>query len=833
MLITVLSPAAIAQDGFDCLEELWMLEENTDRLVRLTINTSNNAIQIVNFIEDAGLLIDAIAFNSQDGFLYGINQAGHELYRIFPSGQIEFVTKLDLNASLSYESMVFDATGNLLYLVGSANQLDRSFDIVNMQDFSVEQSINITGNIYSSDYAVDPFTGLLWGLNKLDGFIFSFDLELLELKAVSAPRSTNAFQGVYFDSFGTLYSFGSSANGIASALFRIDKSSGLESLLATGPQSFIRDFANCPYRADVWLKASPRISFPCNEIEYTCYISNSSSSDLENLKLSTQLDPGFRIIEIKNENISGMFSNSASEILIDNLRLESGIDSFKFKVEVDDIDAGRYQARSEMTGLPERLGFSDLSDNPETVRQSDATFVEIRRIDADSVFIGYFFCQDNPAILDGSAYGTDLEWQNGSSAPTIEVDDSGIYILEALSGCETTYVIFEVTIARCPFNIEVSHLMEPDTSFPCSMIEMQFIIENDTGNDYEKIDFVDTLPKGFIFEEVLKNPYGGNLELIPDEGIVNIRDMRMFDGIDTIIFSIFIDDVDPGTYRNRAVVSNFPTDLGYFRFSDFPYSPELDSTSMTVLGVAADSNYVDAIICPGESLTLDGSEFGFEYLWENGSTENRIEVYEPGIYELQIFSGCEVSYVFYNVEEGDEIAIEFETENLTILLGDSIQLFPEIYSENGIVELEWYDPQDTTVSCIDCLNPYIRPYFDNQYTLHGSNQICTDSVSIDVFVDKTRRIYAANIFTPGSYDGQDVFTLQTSDYAYVEEISIINRWGIEVYRGGKFFIGDPDEYWDGWNGNEAAESGVYLWTARIRFLDGVSEIFTGSLSLLK
>jgi len=69
-LVCSLVDALYSQNRFECTTDLWMLEEGSDRLVTMRINPANSSIQIQSFIDDTGGLIDAIAFNREDGLLW-------------------------------------------------------------------------------------------------------------------------------------------------------------------------------------------------------------------------------------------------------------------------------------------------------------------------------------------------------------------------------------------------------------------------------------------------------------------------------------------------------------------------------------------------------------------------------------------------------------------------------------------------------------------------------------------------------------------------------------------------------------------------------------------
>jgi hypothetical protein len=822
-----------SQEYFNCSDEVWMLEQDSERLVRFRINPSNNAIQINEFITDVQGRVDAIAFNHKEGLLYGINESTHELYSIDANGTFELITQLDIDPLLKYKVLVFDLNADRLITVGSLNELDRSIEFIDLNNSFDVQRINLNGNLYISDYAMDPGTGILYGYNQLDETVVFFDIDQLEFGSITVAQPGNAYQGLYFNPFGELLAFGSTAFGVSSALFRINAPGEVETRLSTGPESYMRDFAHCSYRVDMTLSVDPKFSFPCNEVEFECRIANSTGAQLQALDYFLELPFGFSIIDLEGDDLNGQLDIDNNRLFLNDFDLETEVIKLSILAEVPDLDAGVYDSRSTIAGLPVFYGQSLLSDNPATIRQDDPTQFEIRRMDEDSLFISLFYCRDDPAILDGLEFGTDLRWWDGSAVGSRTVEASGIYELEVLSGCSSFVVIFDVTIASCPFNIELNHTIEPDTIFPCSEVELNFIIENDTGNEYNGIEFSNQLPDYFEFVSVIKNPYGGQIVEPDSDNLLMINDMFVYDGIDTLSFLVRVGDIEPGRYGNRATISNFPSNLGSIRISDFPGTPALDSTNLVVQGVISDTSYIEKFLCKSSSLVLDGSSFGFDFEWEDGSTDSQLEVNRLGSYELNVFSGCDVSYVFFNVLPADEIDLSISQNQYEIILGDSLLLEPGVISENGVINFQWSDSQDTTMSCMDCLSPYVRPFFDNSYRLRVDNGLCLDSLEIIVNVDKTRRIYAPNIFAPETFGENAYYYLQSPDYAVIEELTIVNRWGNIVYQAQEYDINDIEYRWDGYTSDGNAPAGVYYWKARIRFLDGITEDFVGSLSLVR
>lgn len=258
----------------------------------------------------------------------------------------------------------------------------------------------------------------------------------------------------------------------------------------------------------------------------------------------------------------------------------------------------------------------------------------------------------------------------------------------------------------------------------------------------------------------------------------------------------------------------------------------MDTTPVSVLGVENDSLILDRIICPGADLVLDASTFGSEFLWGDGSTDAQLIVESEGNYDLVVFNGCEPSYVFFKVKLGKNITIE-APNHFDIHLGESVVLEPIILNEGVELTTLWEDPTENSLSCLNCMITEANPLFHTSYLFKASNEDCIDSTYFKVFVDNSRRIFAPNVFSP-NFDGlNDYFFLQSPDFGIIHSFKIFNRWGDLVFKSTTSLMNDHSGGWDGKIGTNKAQEGVYLWEAEIKFLDGLTEIFYGDVSILK
>ena len=519
-------------------------------------------------------------------------------------------------------------------------------------------------------------------------------------------------------------------------------------------------------------------------------------------------------------------------MIINDLTISQGVDSIVLLVEVEDIPGGDYKSQAVLRNLPDNLGNIRVSDDPESVIEYDSTTLEVNRIDEDSLFFTRFLCLGESVLLDGSAYGNNILWNTGSTNPNLYVSHQGNYVLEAVSGCQTVVISYDVIVASCPYTIAIYHEIVPEKALACNEIVYRFVISNDSGLRREGVSFSNILKEGFSFSGFAQNPFGGQLEpnLQPNE--IVIHDMALPTGVDTLDIIVEVGDIPPGEYKNRAKIFNLPQVIGTTRLSLDLNDVSVDSTVVTILGVE-DSLRVDDIICANESINLDGSPYGINFLWEDGSTTDNFLINQPGEYLLILTGGCEPGYVYFDVTEGDPINIEIPESLIEIHLGDEIHFSPILFNSGDFLDVEWIDSLGNSLSCLECLEPVAMPLHNTTYHVMVSNEVCSDTDWVEVRIDKERKVYVPNVFTP-NFDGiNDYFYLQSPDFGIIKSFIVKDRWGVSVFESKNIPINDYTAGWDGQLKSERANSGVYIWQAEIEFLDGATKIFSGDVTLLR
>lgn len=830
--------AISSQSAFDCTGQRIYFDPVNQVFGELMINPSNGALQFPVINPGSFNTVLAIGYSSTNRIIYILESGTNLLHLYYADGSLTTLpTVINLPIDLEYKAGEISPDGRDFYVIGSRLGLDRSIFKINLTTGNYEVTeIPLPGLFDIQEIAFDPLANYLYMYEDKERQVLKLNLDNFNIQGLLPTEDFREIDMLYFDAFGDLYGLGSTQFGVASGLSRINKENGEETLLATGPVAFIEEGTSCPYTVAMYNEPSSLNSFPCEELTYTYSIANATMETQSNLTFRTELPPGFLYKSVIHSTIGGtsQFDSGKNEFTINNISIPRGIHEIKLLVELDEfVSEGRYLNQGEIIGLPQTLGGTVLSDYKRTPREDDPSPVTIDVVEDDSLFFTRFICTGQSTILDGSIYGVSFIWSNGSTESEITVDEAGSYLLRARTGCADVFIEFEVTVASCPFRLDMDHLPVPDSTFPCTEILYEFVIDNSTGVIQNGILFTDTLPVGITFLDIVLNPFGGKLEesLVPH--IVRIDDMTIPVGIDTMRFLVEVGEIDPGNYQNQARLDNLPLELGTFRVSDDPRTIGLDSTDTTVLGVETDSLYVPLILCKGQTQNLDASIYGTRFIWFNGSTESMVIVDKIGLYQVDVFNGCQESKVFFDVMEGAPIDVDFSPDVVLLNLGDTIQLKPNISNRLDSLSLQWSGTDTASLSCHQCPAPFAFPLLTNRFQVKADNGVCMDSAIVKILIDNSRRFFLPNVFTPNGDRNNDFLGIYSPDFGLVNSFEVFDRSGNLVFSSSITILNEPTTGWDGRFDQKYAPAGVYYYNFEITFLDGFTRNYTGNVTLLR
>jgi gliding motility-associated-like protein len=222
------------------------------------------------------------------------------------------------------------------------------------------------------------------------------------------------------------------------------------------------------------------------------------------------------------------------------------------------------------------------------------------------------------------------------------------------------------------------------------------------------------------------------------------------------------------------------------------------------------------------------------YQLNNGALGSSDEFQDltEGPYRVEVKDRNNCSYVFFDTLIAAEIPVlSPEKQSLKISLGEFVPL--EVMSNLDNQVILWSPAND--VVCPDCLQTKAKPLENIVFTVKATSKDgCETMVRVQVEVEKRRSFTMANIFTPDKDGANDRLTyVADTDVERVEWIAIYDRWGSRVFYREDLPIGIAELAWDGTINGRDLMSGVYTWTSRVRYIDGIVKTHSGTISLIR
>lgn len=216
--------------------------------------------------------------------------------------------------------------------------------------------------------------------------------------------------------------------------------------------------------------------------------------------------------------------------------------------------------------------------------------------------------------------------------------------------------------------------------------------------------------------------------------------------------------------------------------------------------------------------------------YQNGTS---YESLDPGIYELvvQDNDGCTA---VETIEITAPFFPELTIEDLhTLALGESVPLVPVInMPQTSVASWEWL-PADG-LSCADCPDPIAKPVKDQTYTLIIRDlNGCTAQAQTLLRVNTTRVLYPPNVISPNGDGKGDFFNLFGKGVEDITWLRIYDRWGNQLYDVEHLPINEEMQGWNGIFRGQPVNPGVFVWQAMVKFIDGVSELFSGDITVVR
>jgi gliding motility-associated-like protein len=221
-------------------------------------------------------------------------------------------------------------------------------------------------------------------------------------------------------------------------------------------------------------------------------------------------------------------------------------------------------------------------------------------------------------------------------------------------------------------------------------------------------------------------------------------------------------------------------------------------------------------ICEGESIQINGIDLNY-----------------PGIFCSTFLSkdGCD-SITCVELKVHPRPLVEIIPNLDTIYLGDELKLSVRNLRDS-LTQIEWFENERSF--CQNCEEVFIQPSGTTEYLIQETNKEgCISQASARIIVDKERRIFIPNVFSPNGDGINDYFTIFSAPGALkIKSLRIFDRWGDMVFENLDFEPNITSLGWDGTFRGMKSTSHVFAFYAEIIWADGLEEVIKGDITIAR
>ncbi|MDG2449209.1 MAG: gliding motility-associated C-terminal domain-containing protein, partial [Saprospiraceae bacterium] len=311
------------------------------------------------------------------------------------------------------------------------------------------------------------------------------------------------------------------------------------------------------------------------------------------------------------------------------------------------------------------------------------------------------------------------------------------------------------------------------------------------------------------------------LEFVPTGGLLDynytwnsaaLGNASIIDQVPSGAYSITVSDMNGCTFDSSFTIDE-PTPITY----------DLQSTNISCIGLESGDITIE---------NIQGGTSPYSVLIDNVIiNEFFINSLSEGQYTIEILddNGCISISNQVNITGSTSVTLADYTLTHNITEGNSVLLDGEFFENN--LSFEW--SPNSTLSCIDCMEPIASPSTTTIYELTVTNEDgCEQIINITVIVSPNVIIQVfPNIFSPNGDGSNDEFLL-TFDNELTTKIELIvfDRWGNQLHNS---ISSDGTIMWNGSSNGRDLNPGVYIYQLTIDYIDGTSETIVNDLTLIK
>jgi len=234
----------------------------------------------------------------------------------------------------------------------------------------------------------------------------------------------------------------------------------------------------------------------------------------------------------------------------------------------------------------------------------------------------------------------------------------------------------------------------------------------------------------------------------------------------------------------------------------------------------------------GEIITMASGGAGGYVFNSSTNTTNSTGIFTnlaDGTYSITTTdqNGCSVMQTI-TLTEPDSVLIDVSPNPLEVKLGESLQLNTTT-NQSGQLSYQWVP--SFGLSCADCSNPIFEGVYSQPYQVFVTNANgCLGSSAVVVMVVPNYDLFFPNAFTPNGDGTNDFWQMFGNRNAMKQiEVTVFNRIGEKVFESK-----DLNFQWDGSYKGDASPNGVYVYVAKIVWLNNHSDSdYKGSITLFR
>lgn len=253
-------------------------------------------------------------------------------------------------------------------------------------------------------------------------------------------------------------------------------------------------------------------------------------------------------------------------------------------------------------------------------------------------------------------------------------------------------------------------------------------------------------------------------------------------------------------------------------------------------------------ICKGECVQFfSDSRFTDSHLWifqgadsltDSSTALNPIVCYDSiGLWDVTLFAtnayGTVQRTFPFAISVADTPSVDLGPD-IELLAGDITLINPRSGEGNRWIWLELgenpnnLDNPNFSLNCRTCAQPTASPKKTTTYIAYNvNNHGCFAQDTITVIVLNEYYIGVPSAFSP-NLDGENDRLFVLGNGFFKIDFSVYNRFGQRVFN-----TTDPVIGWDGRFNGEILNPGVYAYQVRVTFLNGVEEVLSGNVTLIR